>query len=176
MTNIDWRFILIQIIGAIGYALLSISFYRKDKRQILFMQIIANTFFTVHYSLLSGVAGAISNVLGLITYIVIYIMDKYKLKKSKNIFALFMIIFLLIAVILAYDSFYSILPFIAFSVAIISFLTGDEDKIRKLGIVVAVCWLIYAIVYVSYAAIIFEVVTLIATAVSLIKNPKKKVT
>ncbi|MBR6252940.1 MAG: YgjV family protein [Clostridia bacterium] len=176
MTNIDWRFILIQIIGAIGYALLSISFYRKDKRQILFMQIIANMFFTVHYSMLSGIAGAISNVLGLITYIVIYIMDKYKLKKSKNIFSLFMILFLLIAVILAYENIYSILPFIAFSVAIISFLTGDEDKIRKLGIIVAICWLVYAIVYVSYAAIVFETITLIATAVSLIKNPKEKVT
>ena len=176
MANIDWKFILIQIIGAIGYTLLSISFYRKGKKQILFMQIIANIFFTVHYSMLSGVTGAISNVLGLITYTAIYIFDKYNLKKSKNILSLIMIIFLLIAVIFVYENIYSVLPFIAFSIAIISFLIGDEDKIRKLGIIVAICWLIYAIVYVSYAAIVFEFITLVATALSLIKRHKSKVT
>ncbi len=171
MEKLD--FYMVQLIGAIGYTLLSISYFRKSKKQILFMQIIANIFFVAHYYLLNGVAGAISNVFGLITYTAIYFFDKHKLGKQKNILSLAMIILLFISVIFAYDNFYSMLPFIAFTLAIISFLTNDEYKIRSYGIVVAVCWLIYAIVCVSYAAIVFETVTLIATIVALIKNPKK---
>ena len=172
----NMNFIMIQLIGAIGYTLLSISYYRKKKSQILFMQIIANIFFTIHYFLLDGITGAISNVFGLITYTTIFFLDKYKLGKLKNIFSLFMIILLLISVVFAYEDIYSMLPFIAFTLAIISFLTNDEYKIRTYGIVVAICWLIYAIVCVSYAAIIFEAVTLIATIIALIKNPKSKST
>ena len=172
MENLD--FIFVQLIGAIGYALLSMSYFRKKKIQILYMQIIANTFFVMHYFLLDGITGAISNVFGLITFTAIYYFDKKKLGKQKNILALIMIILLFIAVIYAYQDVYSLLPFIAFTLAIISFLTNNEDKIRKFGIVVAVCWLVYAIVCGSYAAIVFEVITLISTIAALIKNPAKK--
>lgn len=172
----DLNFVLIQLIGFIGYALLSMSYFKKRKEQILFMQIIANIFFVVHYYLLDGVTGAISNVFGLITYTAIYFFDKHKLGKQKNILSLVMIILLFISVILAYDNIYSMLPFIAFTLAIISFLSNDEYKIRSYGIIVAICWLLYAIVWDSYAAIIFEVVTLISTIIALIKNPKKKST
>ncbi len=171
---VDFSFVLIQIIGAIGYTLLSASFFRKKKQQILFMQIIANMFFTVHYFLLDGITGAISNVIGLLTYTFIYIFDKYKLGKVKNVFALLMMIVLLIATFLAYDNVFSVLPFIAFSFTIISFLNGKEDVIRKFGIVAAICWLTYAIVYVSYAAIVFEIITLIATIVSIFKTKNEK--
>ncbi len=171
MDNLN--FIIVQLIGALGYSLLSISYFRKRKRQILFMQIIANIFFTIHYFLLNGITGAISNIFGLITYTSIYFFDKYKMGKQKNILSLIMIILLLISVVLAYENIYSMLPFIAFTLAIISFLTNDEYKIRMYGIIVAICWLIYAIVCVSYAAIVFEVVTLIATIAALIKNPKR---
>ncbi len=171
---VDFSFVLIQIIGAIGYTLLSASFFRKKKQQILFMQIIANVFFTLHYFLLDGITGAISNVIGLLTYTFIYIFDKNKLGKAKNIFTLIMMIILLVATFLAYDNVFSVLPFIAFSFTIISFLNGKEDVIRKFGIVAAICWLTYAIVYVSYAAIVFEIITLIATIVSIFKTKNEK--
>ncbi len=171
---IDYSFIMIQVIGAIGYTLLSVSFYRKDKLQILFMQIIANIFFTIHYYLLNGITGAVSNVIGLLSYTALYFFDQHKMGKSKNIFSLAMITLLLILTIVNYANIYSVLPFVAFVFTNISFLTGKEDIIRKFGIVAAICWLVYAIVYKSYVAIVFEVITLVATIGSLIKYPSKK--
>ena len=170
MNTIDWNFIIVQLIGAIGYTLLSISFYKKEKKQILYMQIIANIFFTIHYFLLDGITGAISNIVGLISYTAIYIFDSLKFGKAKNILSLIMMCFLFTMTIFAYENIYSILPFVAFLFTMISFLKGNEKIIRICGIIAAVCWLVYAIVYVSYAAIVFEVITLIATIVSLIKN------
>ena len=43
------KFIISQILGAIGYSLLAYSFFRKKRKEILFIQIFAYIGFTTHY-------------------------------------------------------------------------------------------------------------------------------
>lgn len=85
------KFIIIQIIGAIAFATLAISYYQKDKRNILFLHIIAYIMFTIHYYLLSGITGAICNLIGLFALFSIYIIEKYKWKNKDYIAGLFII-------------------------------------------------------------------------------------
>lgn len=165
------NFILIQIIGGIGYTVLATSYFKKEKMKILFMQIIAYIMFTIHYYLLSGVTGAICNVIGLFALVTIYIFEKYKWK-NKNLIACVFSVALMIINIITFQNIYSIFPMIAALIVIISFMTDNEDYIRGIGLVSAVCWLIYAIVYKSYISIVFEVVTLIGTLVAFVKNTK----
>ncbi len=165
--------LIVQFIGAIAYLLLSASYYKKDKSQILFLQIIANVFFAIHYYILGGITGGSSNLVGLIAYFMIFICDKYDKKITKNVLALCMICLLLIITYKTYQNIYSVLPFISFALTTISFLDGEEKSIRLFGLVAAVCWLIYAIVYDSYVSIIFETITLIATAGSIIRSKIK---
>lgn len=162
--------ILIQFIGLIGYTILGLSYFKKSKREILLLEIIAYIMFTVHYYLLSGITGAICNLVGLIALIFIYFFDKFK-----KMLALFFVILLIIINIVTFQNIYSIFPMIASTIVILSFLMTEND-VRKIGIVAAICWLIYAIVYKSYIAIIFEVLTLISVIVAFIKNrkPRKK--
>ena len=169
------NFILIQIIGGIGYTILAASYYKKEKKKILFMQIIAYIMFTIHYYLLSGITGAICNLIGLFALITIYVFEKYKWK-NKNFIACLFILALIVINIITFQNFYSIFPMIASVIVIISFLLNNEDDIRMIGVLSAVCWLIYAIVYKSYVAIVFEVLTFIATDVAFLKNSKKKKT
>ena len=70
------NFILVQFIGAIGYTLLALSYFKKEKKQILFTQIFAYIMFTIHYYLLSGFTGAICNFVGLLSLITIYCSQK----------------------------------------------------------------------------------------------------
>ena len=88
-------FIIIQIIGGIAYTFLSLSYFRKEKKQILFMQILAYVFFTIHYYMLSGITGATCNLLGLIALIIIYLFEKYNVK-NKKVLTLSMIPFVII--------------------------------------------------------------------------------
>lgn len=166
------KFILIQLIGAIAYITIAISYYRKEKKSILFMQIFAYIFFTIHYYLLNGIAGVICNLVGLFALVVIYIFDKYKLKNKLLVSTLF-IAALIVINILTFQNIYSIFPMVASVIVIISFVLDNEDFIRKTGIAAAICWLIYAIVYKSYISIVFEVLTLIGVCVALIKNQKR---
>ncbi len=166
-------FLITQIIGAIGYSTLALSYFRKDKKKILFMQIIAYIFFIVHYYMLSGLTGSICNIVGLFAMVIIYLFDKYKIKK-KSLLIFITIPLLALILIYTYENIYSIFPIIASTIVIISFLTDNEGLIRGIGVVAAICWLIYAIVYKSYVAIVFEIITLISVFIAFVKNNKAK--
>ena len=165
------EFILIQFIGALGYITLALSYFKKEKKQILFIQIIAYIMFTLHYYLLSGITGAICNLIGLLAMTTIYIFEKYNLKYKNHISIVFILVLLIINII-TFQNIFSIFPMIASIIAILSFLTNKEDVIRAIGVISAVCWLIYAIVYGSYIGIVFEVITLIGVFAAFIKNSR----
>ena len=165
--------IAIQCIGAIGYGTLAFSYFKKEKRQILFMQIVAYIFFVIYYYLLSGITGAICNLIGLFALVTIYLFEKYKLKNKFGI-SMFFILLLFIVNIMTFQNWYSIFPMIASTIVIISFLENNENDIRWIGVLAALCWLLYAIVYKAYIAILFEVVTFVNVYMALIKNMPKK--
>ena len=164
--------LLTQAIGAIGYITLALSYFKKVKKEILFMQIIAYIFFTIHYYLLNGITGAICNLIGLFALITIYFFEKYKLK-NKTLASIFFIFLLFIINIMAFQNIYSIFPMIASIIVIISFLEYNEKIIRGIGVIAAMCWLIYAIAYKSFIAIVFEVITLINVCIAFFKRNNK---
>jgi len=163
------KFLLIQFIGFLGYSTLAFSYFKKNKKDILFIQMFSYIMFTIHYYLLSGITGSVCNFIGLIALILIYLFDKYKFK-NKNLLVLSIIPFLVVISCITFENIYSIFPIIASTIVIISFLTDSENIVRKVGVIAAVSWLVYAIVYKSYVAIAFEVITLISTTVAFIKN------
>lgn len=169
------RFVIIQVIGAIAFTLLSISYYKKEKDKILFYQILSYITFTIHYYMLGGLTGSMCNFLGLLALIVIYIFDKYKYnKEDKKILIYSIIPFLVIISLLTYENIFSFFPIIASIVAIASFVSDNENKIRQVGIIANFCWLVYAIVYKSYISIVFEIFTFTATVVAFLKNRKQE--
>ena len=163
--------ILIQSIGGIAYAILAASYFKKEKSKILYLQIISYIMFTVHYYLLSGITGAICNIVGLFALFIIYLYEKYRWQDINFVVWIFIGILVIINII-TFQNVFSIFPIIASIIVILSFLMNDEDYIRGIGLISAVCWLIYAIIHVSYSAIIFEAITVVATIVAYIKNKK----
>ena len=169
--------LIVQGIGAIGYILLSLSYYKKEKIQILFLQIFSYIFFAVHYYLLSGITGTICNLIGLFALITIYMFEKYKLKNKIPISIIFIASQLAVN-IMTFQNMFSIFPMVASVIVIISFLENNENDIRGIGVLAAICWLVYAIAYKSYISIVFEVITFLNVVVAFVKNlshKKKKV-
>lgn len=160
--------LLIQMIGGIGYFLLALSFYKKEKKEILIMQVISYIFFTIHYYLLNAITGTMCNILGLISLVIIYYLSVKN--KNKKTIVLIMIPILLIISLLTYQNVFSIFPIIAVIISLLSFINDNENIIRFIGIISAIGWLIYAIVYHSYVAIIFEIFIIISTVIAYIKN------
>ena len=165
--------IITQTIGALAYLVIALSYFKKTKKSILIIQILAYILFTIHYSILMARTGTMCNILGLISLILIYIFDYY-FPKKKNILIFILIPILVIISLLTYDNIYSIFPIIASVASLLSFTKDDENFIRLIGIVGATCWFIYAIVVGSYFAIIFEVITITSTIIAYYKNKEEK--
>ena len=163
--------ILIQAIGGIGYAMLSFSYFKKNKISILLTQIIAYIMFTIHYYMLNGVTGVICNITGGAALIIIYLLEKYKVNK-KNVLIVCLALIIGVISMLTYQNIYSVFPTVAAMSVILSFISNSENEIRAVGFISAVCWLVYAIIYKSYISIVFEAVTLVFVAVATIKNYK----
>ena len=167
------QFLLIQFIGAVGYASLIFSYFKKRKEEILFVQLIAYTLFAIHYYLLDGISGTICNVIGFLALLSIYIYEKYKWK-SKELLVVVFIALLFVTNIFTFQNIFSIFPLIAASVSIASFLFDNENTIRIIGSISAACWLIYSVVYKSYVTIIFQFFTFTSIIIAFLKNKSKK--
>ena len=164
------KFIIAQILGAVGYSLLAFSFFKKSKKEILFIQIFAYIGFTTHYLLLDALTGTACNILGLIALILIYFLSNDE--KKKKILVLTLIPLLIAMSFLSYENLFSLFPVFACLLTFSWFLSKDENISTFIGIISAACWLIYAIIHVSYSAIVFEVITVIATIIAYIKNKR----
>ena len=161
--------LIIQLIGVIAYAILAFSYFKKKKKDILFIQIFSTIAFAIHYYLLGGVTATVCNLISLLIIIIIYIFEKNN-RNSKKILVLSTIPLLVLIALFTYKNIFSIFPIIASSIVLISFIISNEDVIRISGIISALCWIIYAIIYKSYAGIIFEAFSMFSTSIAFVKN------
>ena len=95
-------------------------------------------------------------------------------EKKTFIFILPIIIAIIVISLLKFENIYSIFPIIASVLILTGFLLNDENKIRFIGIVCNMSWLVYGIIYLSYPSIFFEILTTITTAMAIVRNKKNK--
>lgn len=164
--------IITQLIGAIAYILLGISYYKKEKLQILYIQIFSYIAFSIHYFLLSGMTGAVCNIIGMIMLIIIYVYEQKK-GKNKKILITIMIPVLILIALLSWQNFYSIFPILSSTISLISFLSKNTNDIRAMGVVSNLSWTIYGIILRSKITIICETIILIVSIIAFLKNDKK---
>lgn len=161
----------IQLIGLFGFAFVILSFWFKEKKQIIFMQIIANVFLSIHYYLLGAMSG------GLICLVtVIRNMFLYNKEDKKTIIfygIIFSIIFILVGMLM-YDGFVSLIPIIATIFYTYLLLKEDPNDIRLGNVLVSFMWMIYNLFVNSYIGIINEAILIITNAAAYQKFKKRK--
>ena len=90
----------IQLIGVLAFAVLVLSFYKKDPKTIIAYQIVANFAYTVHYFLLGALSGAYISFIGIFRNIAII-----KVKKHKKTLVGVVILFYLWITLFSFRSF-----------------------------------------------------------------------
>lgn len=151
--------IWIQLIGLIGFLFLLLSFWFKKKKQIIFMQIIANIFLSIHYWLLNAMSGSIICVFTVIRNICLY--DKKDKKTIIFYGIIFTMIFTFIGMIM-YDGLVSLIPTVATIFATYVLLKDDVNDIRLGNVLVSIMWIIYNFFVGSYIGIINETILTIS--------------
>lgn len=143
------NFWVVQLIGAISWLFLVISYYRKNTNKILSFHIISTTLDALHYFLLGAYPG---------TFVCLFesIRDYgyYKTDKDDYIFLGSIPVYIILAIFTCH-SFIDILP--VFSSVIDGFTLTKDKKVVVFGAIIGYsCWVIYAVAVKSYVGVIVD--------------------
>lgn len=156
--------IYIQLIGLLAFCIVVLSFYKKNPVTILMYQVTSNFAYAVHYFLLGGISGAISNVIGMVRNITFI-----KVKNNRLFAVIIFILLYLITTIIFYENIYSIFPMCGNSAYLICMMIGDRKSLLIGGILSSSFWLLYAIFVLSYVGMITETILIVSNVIQLIR-------
>ena len=163
---------LIQTIGIVAFILFVYSLKKKDKKEILFYQLLANILYAIQYISLGAYIAGILNVVT-VTRCFIY----YKYEKDKKEIPLFILITYILIIILVsiftVDSYISILPSIINIIYIVSTWQKNTKVLRLSFMVAAILWIYYNLTVGAYTAIIGNIFEIISVLYACIKLNRK---
>ena len=158
----------IQLIGVLAFAVLVLSFYKKNTSTIIAYQIVSNFAYTVHYFLLGALSGAYISFVGIFRNIAVL-----KVKRHKKLLVGIIISLYLLITIIFYEGISSLFPLIANSAYLIAMIKNTKKSMLIGGIISPVLWSLYGLFVGSYASMITEIMLLVSNIIQLVKLNKK---
>lgn len=161
---------MIQSVGLFGMLALILSFQFKRRRTIILMQLLGSVFFGVHFFLLGSITAAAMNATVVLRNA---LFARYnRADRPWWPFALVMII-TIVATIVTWSGWISLLPMSALLVTTIGLWYRDEQKIRLWSLGSPPCWITHNIIVGSVPGIINEAVAFISILVSYLRYRRK---
>lgn len=159
-----------NIFGIIGLIYSAVAYHKKEKKDILKLLIISNSLSLIQYMFLQAYTGCITIIISIIRNIIAL---KKRDKNENIILAIFIILYIVMGII-TYNSIFSILPIIASIMYVIGIWNGNENIIRKTGLINMYLWLIYSISTFAVAGAIQNIILIISTHIA-IRNNREEV-
>ena len=182
----DWTltYMISQILIIVVYIFLCLTYFFKDRKKILFFNIIAHFIQIISFLLLNGLTGAAMNVVYIARDSVLALDEKNmkesnKITKRDVVILLVFIVMIIVLTIFTYNGFSSLLSVVATTISTFAIWQKNTKIYKILGIPVSIAWLGYYISLKSIFAIILESILLISTIIGynmeLIKSKKNNV-
>ena len=173
MKLINTTYVISQVLTIVMFILLGLSYYSKNRKNVILLNICAQIFQSVSTLLLKGFTGTVMSLVMLASNIVIYIKYKKNEKITKNESTVILIILLAIITglsFITYNGVLSLLSVFATIVLLIGIWQEDLRVYKLMGIIGSFLWLFYYIYLKSIFAIILESILIIATIISYYKK------
>lgn len=160
--------VIANIIALIASILMVYSGLLKEKRKILFVHSIHIALFVVSNTLLKGISGVIINILSFIRNILCY---NNKLNLAVKI--LLTVITIPVTIYFNNRGIIGLLPLVAALLFLWLMTIKDVKKFKLLMIVTTAMWGIYEFYIQSYTSFVFDILTIAANIISIIKMRKR---
>lgn len=164
--------ILAQTIGFVAMTLGVMSFQAKSSGRILVWQVLANSFWCIHYFLLNAYTGAWLNMLALVRNGTYYFLGKQETNKTVYVAAGFCALSIAVS-LCTYQNWLSILPMLGTAVQSFSFAVKDANKMRLFTLIGSPFWLTYNFMSGSISGAITEVFAITSMLVGMIRYRNK---
>lgn len=166
-------FILAQFFGILVIIANVISMQMKDKKQIIFMFILANLFSAINFILLQSYSGAIICLFAIVQTFINRIFENKDKQVPKIVIGIYIVISIILGAI-TFTSYIDILPIICSILYTLTIIQDKEKNIRKVTLVNIVLWIIYDIACMAYTAAISDSLMTISTLVGMYRFDYKK--
>lgn len=166
--------IIYYIVSILSIFLFIVSVQFKEKKNILLTQTFASLCYFLAYLILGAYSGCVIELIEQSKDITFYFYEK----KNKNIPLILLIIFvslLLIASIITYNGFYSLLPLLINLSYFISSYFKNPKHIRIVMLICGFIWIFYNYKVGAYIIIIGNVLEIISATISLIRHKDKNI-
>ncbi len=163
------QLIIGNVIALVGSLFMVYSGVVKEKKKTLYVQSIQIALLAISNLVLNGISGFIINTINFIRNIICY-------KDALNFKIKILLSILLIGLTLYFNNlgFIGLLPLISALIFLWFMTVKDEIHFKIVLIISVVLWLIYDLGIQSYTASAFDIFTIIASSVSIIKIKGKK--
>ncbi len=158
------NFLISQIFGVCGLVFFISSMQQKNKRKILFYQIISFFFYSAQYLIIKAYPGMILFVVNMIRCIIFY----YTTKKNKYTFIL-LIMLSSVCGIITYNNLFDIFPVIASFLSILFTWQSNIKILREGQIITSITWIIYDLFVKAYVAVISEIIIIFASVFAILR-------
>ena len=166
-------FILAQVFGTLMLIVNVLAMQMKDKKNIIFMLLLANLFAVFNFIFLKGYSGAMICGFAIIQTI---INNCYENKGKKLPFLLLMI-FIIISIalgLLTFKNIIDILPILCSVLYCLIIVQSKERIIRILSLINIILWLIYDFYYQAYVGAISDILVAASTLIGMYRFDFKK--
>lgn len=164
--------VLGHIIGFIATGLFFLSYQVFDKKKLLLLQTVATALLCLQYILIGAYSGFGLNIVCIVRNILFY----YKDKKFLSTVFLPVIPALVMVIISAFlwDGYHSLL--IIFGLAVNTLCMGyfNSQNLRKSVLITSTCILLYNVFAASYSGVINEALSLISSAIGIVRFRKSR--
>jgi len=159
-------YLVAQIIGFLGAAILILSYQCKDNKKLFAMQMSANAVYIIHFFMLGAFSGSINLMISFFRNLMLFCSDQ-KWMQSKGWMWFYIGLNILVAG-LTWKDMFSIFPSVAMIAMTLVMWTKDGKKIRLACLMInSPAWLTYDIYTMSYSGILCELFSMISVIVSI---------
>lgn len=159
-------YIIAQIVGFIGAAILILSYQCKDSKRLFAMQMSANAVYIIHFFMLGAFAGSINLLISFFRNWMLFRSDQ-KWMQAKGWMWFYIGLNILVAV-LTWQDMFSIFPCVAMITMTFVMWTKNGKKIRLASLLInSPAWLTYDIYTLSYSGILCELISMVSVIVSI---------
>lgn len=156
-----------QAIGFIGLFLAILSFQQKQRKGILFFQILSSGVYFCHFLLLGALTGAVMNIFGAMRNWVFY--HKEKTWANKVIWLYLFLALYTVSTVLTWKNIYSIFPLIGMYSGTVSFWLKTPKYIRLVVLFAPPCWFTYNLISGSIPGMLTEAFSFVSIIVAIIR-------
>ena len=168
----EHQFLIAQIIGFCAMAMTMTSFQQKNRKKLMFFQLICTGLWSLHFFVLGNMTGGVVNAIQTFRCVIFYYKETQKWAQSKFWLGLFLVASA-VAGALTWENLLSILPILGMVFSTVALWMPKPKQIRMMTIPVSLSWLVYNACSKSIAGVCNEIFALISIGTAMWRLDRK---